>query len=202
MRALSTGNPLSRSWWTFALRGLCAIGFAAVAWTWPRLALTLLVTLFGAYALVDGLLAIVSAARAVERSQRAWPLALEGGFGVGIGVAILLSPMVSTAAVIVTVLLSAWALCTGVLELVASARLRRVIKGEWTLALSGLVRIALGVVLIMRRQAGLRALIWTIALYMAVYGVSLLALSVRLKRFRRAAAPGERPPGGVTPQPV
>jgi uncharacterized membrane protein HdeD (DUF308 family) len=202
MRALSTGNPLSRSWWTFTLRGLLAIAFAVIGWTWPRLALTLLVTLFGAYALIDGLLAIVSAARAAARNERAWPLALEGVFGVGVGVAVLLSPVVSTAAVFVTVLLSAWALCTGVLELFASARLRRVIKGEWTLALSGLTRIALGVVLLVRRQAGLRALMWTIALYMAIYGVSLLALSVRLKRFRRVAAAGERPHGGVTPQPV
>jgi len=52
---------VTRNWWMFLVRGVLAILFGVVAWVWPDLTVTVLVILFGAYALVDGVFAIIAA---------------------------------------------------------------------------------------------------------------------------------------------
>ena len=47
------------NWWVLALRGVFAIIFAIIAFFWPAITATALVLLFGAYALVDGVLALI-----------------------------------------------------------------------------------------------------------------------------------------------
>ena len=65
---------LARNWWALALRGLMAILFGIAALVVPHIALVVLIALFGAYALVDGIFAIVSAVRAAQRHVRAFEL--------------------------------------------------------------------------------------------------------------------------------
>jgi len=55
-----TGTQVSRNyWWTMGIRGLLAVLFGLAALVWPRLTLLVLVYLFGAYALVDGVVAVI-----------------------------------------------------------------------------------------------------------------------------------------------
>ncbi len=65
---------LARNWWALAIRGLAAIVFGIAAFVVPNITLVVLVALFGAYALVDGLFAVVAAVQAAERHARWWPL--------------------------------------------------------------------------------------------------------------------------------
>jgi uncharacterized membrane protein HdeD (DUF308 family) len=59
-------DTLARTWWAIALRGLVAVLFGVAAFIWPGLTLTVLVILWGAYALVDGVFALVAAFRAAQ----------------------------------------------------------------------------------------------------------------------------------------
>jgi len=77
---------LSRNWWALALRGLFGVLFGLLAFILPGVTLAALILLFGAYALVDGVLAIIAAVRAAERHQRWILLLLEGVFGVLVGI--------------------------------------------------------------------------------------------------------------------
>jgi uncharacterized membrane protein HdeD (DUF308 family) len=55
-----TSTQVSRHyWWLMAIRGLLAVLFGLAALVWPRLTLFVLVILFGAYALVDGVMAVI-----------------------------------------------------------------------------------------------------------------------------------------------
>jgi uncharacterized membrane protein HdeD (DUF308 family) len=190
-------DKLFGNWWAVLLRGLIAIGFAVLAWMRPGLTVGLLIIFFGAYALSDGVLALVEAGRLARRDQRWWPLALEGVLGIAIAVVTFLAP-VGTAR-FVFILIGCWAIVTGVFEWVAAGRLRRVIRGEWLLIVSGLLRIAFGVLLFTRPNAGLHTLLWLMAAYALAYGVVLVALSFRL----RSHFAGQRPTAGrMTPQPV
>src|SRR5918999_3400275 len=82
----AAGSPilpvLSRNWWALALRGLAAILFGVAAFVVPGITLFVLVILFGAYMLVDGVFAIVAAIRAAGEEARWWVLLVEGILGV------------------------------------------------------------------------------------------------------------------------
>jgi uncharacterized membrane protein HdeD (DUF308 family) len=122
---------LSENWWALALRGVAAVIFGLLALFWPGITLTALILLFGAFALVDGVFAIVAGIRGVE--GRRWLLLAEGVLGAIAGLVALSLP--GTVAIVMLYVVAAWAVLTGLLEIVAAVQLRREIEGEWALAL-------------------------------------------------------------------
>jgi uncharacterized membrane protein HdeD (DUF308 family) len=185
-------DSLSRNWWAVSLRGLAGILFGIITFIAPGISLAALVLLFGAYAFADGVLAIVTAIR--RRGNDRWGmLLLEGLVGVAAGVLTLLWPGITALALLYVI--AAWALVTGGFEIAAAIRLRKVITGEWILALSGILSMALGVLLIVAPGPGALAVVIWIGAYAFVFGVLLFALGLRLKglgspRHRGQAAPG------------
>jgi uncharacterized membrane protein HdeD (DUF308 family) len=175
-------NLLARNWWALALRGVAAILFGAVAFLAPGFTLIWLVLLFGAYALLDGVLAIVAGIRAAERHERWWPLALEGLASIAVGVITFIMPA-ATAFVLVW-FVAVWAILTGVLRISAAIRLRKEIRGEWLLIVNGALSVLLGLFIIVRPIAGFVSLVWFVGAYATVYGVILLALALRLRGHR------------------
>lgn len=170
---------LGRNWWVLAVRGVAAILFGLVAWLWPGLTLTVLVLLFGAYALVDGIFSLVAGVRAYGDEPRWWALILEGVAGVVIGVLTFFWPGITALALLYFI--AAWAIVTGLLEIAAAIRLRQVITGEWLLGLSGLASIIFGLVLVSLPIPGLIALAWIIGAYAIIFGALLLVLAFRLR---------------------
>jgi uncharacterized membrane protein HdeD (DUF308 family) len=166
----------SRHWWAFALRGLVAILFGVLAFAWPGVTLQVLVLLWGAFVFVDGVLALVSAIR-TDNDHR-WGLLLEGIVGIGAGVVTFLYPGLT--ALVLLYIIAVWALLTGILELVAAVRLRKVIQNEWWLALTGVLSVLFGLVLLAAPGAGALAVVWLIAAYAIVFGILNLALALRL----------------------
>ena len=169
---------LARNWWALALRGLLAVIFGILAWIWPDLTLRVLVIFFGAYALVDGVFALVAAARG-ERQGSRWPLVIEGVAGVLAGLATLVWPDLT--ARVLLYLIAAWAIVTGVIEIVATIHLRREIENEVLLGLGGLASVLFGVLLIIFPGSGALALVWLIGAYAIIFGVLLIALAFRLR---------------------
>jgi uncharacterized membrane protein HdeD (DUF308 family) len=175
-------EALSRNWWVFLLRGLAGILFGIITFLAPAISLAALVLVFGAYALADGVLSIVAAAR--RRGEARWGmLLLEGVAGIAVGVFTLLWPGIT--AISLLYLIAAWAIVTGVLELIAAVRLRKEIKGEWVLALGGIVSIAFGVLVALLPGAGALAVVILIGAYALVFGVLLVVLSFRLRSWGR-----------------
>lgn len=180
---------LARNWWALALRGLVAILFGLVALVWPGLTLQALVLLFGVYALVDGVLALATTVRAVERHQRWWPLLLEGVLDLAIGLITLVWPGIT--ALVLLVFIASWAILTGATELISAIRLRRVIAGEWLLGLSGVASLVFGLALLAFPSAGALAVVWLIGVYALFFGVVVLVLAFRLRGWQ--GGPGTSP---------
>jgi uncharacterized membrane protein HdeD (DUF308 family) len=172
---------LARNWWAVLLRGVAGIVFGILTLLSPAVSLTALVLLFGAYAFVDGLFAIVSAIRAHGTGDRWWLLLVEGVAGVAAGVLTAIWPGIT--ALVLLYLIAAWALVTGGLEIAAAIRLRKVITGEWLLALAGILSVALGVILVLFPAPGALALVMWIGAYALVSGVLLTVLGFRLRSF-------------------
>ena len=148
-------GTLARNWWVVLLRGVAGIIFGLATFFAPEISLTVLVLVFGAYAFLDGVLALISAIRRRGATDHWWLLVLEGVMGVAVGVLTFVWPDITALALLY--LIAAWALVTGGLEIAAAIRLRKVITGEWLLVLSGIASVALGVMLIFfpgTRRAG------------------------------------------------
>lgn len=178
-------DTLTRYWWVVTVRGVSAVLFGLMALIWPSITVTVLVLLFGAYSFVDGVFTLASAAFGRPKpteANRIW-LVLSGVAAIFVGVVTFVWP--SATALVLLWLIAGWAVVTGVLELMAAVRLRKEITGEWMLALSGLLSILFGVVLILWPEAGALTLIVFIGVFALVFGLALLALSVRLRKISR-----------------
>ena len=181
----SFSSILARSWWLILLRGLAAITFGVLAWFQPGLTLAALVLLFGAYALADGILAVWTAVSGRAVHEDWWVLLLIGLLGVGIGLLAFILPGLTALAIVFYIAI--WAVATGVLEIVAAIRLRREIKNEWWLILAGLISVVFGAVLMASPGAGALTLLWLIASFAFVYGVFLVMLAIKSRRFGHKA---------------
>jgi len=183
-------DVLSRNWWTFAVRGIAAVLFGIVALAMPGIALVVLVFLFGAYALVDGVFALIGAVREAEAHNRWAHLLFVGIFGLLVGAITFFFWQITAFALLY--LIAAWAVVTGILELVGAFELRRHLPGDLWWVLAGLASIAFGVLLILRPLSGALAVIWIIGLYAIIFGGFLIGLAFRLRGLKRnaVAVPG------------
>jgi uncharacterized membrane protein HdeD (DUF308 family) len=128
-------TKLARNWWALALRGTAAIIFGILALVWPSLTIAVLVILFGAFAFVDGIFAVIAGIASHENNQRWWAMLLAGVGEIIIGLLTFFWPRATAFALLY--LVAAWALVTGIFHIIAAIHLRREIKGEWLVILSG-----------------------------------------------------------------
>ena len=128
---------LTRKWWLLTLRGMIAVLFGLAALVWPGATLTALVLLFGAYALVDGLLALIVSRLDRHEFDHGWVLLLKGLAGIATGVLTLLWPSVTAQALLY--LIAAWAILTSAFAVVAAVDLRNMVEGERQLAWGNLI---------------------------------------------------------------
>jgi uncharacterized membrane protein HdeD (DUF308 family) len=168
---------------TLAIRGIVALLFGVIALMLPISAFWALVFVFGAFVFIDGVSALISALSRRNRDGRGW-LAVEGVAGITAGIITILWP-VATALALIT-LVSAWALVTGALKIVLAIRLRREIRGEWLLALTGAASIVLAALIIATPVTATLALIWALGIYAIVMGGLLIALSLRVRHWERS----------------
>lgn len=166
-------------WWTVLLRGLTAVAFGLMALAWPHLTITKLAMLFGFYALIHGTSALISTISDRQYTGGRWLLALEGVVGIWAGLVTLRSPSTTAMAVIFFVWM--WAIVTGILRIAEAVRLRKEISGEVWLALSGMVTVLFGVLLMLRPIVGLTGLACLIAGYALILGLLEIMLGWELR---------------------
>ena len=181
---------LLHSWWIPALRGVAAIAFGVLAWSWPGLTLLWLVALFATFALVSGAVAIAGAVRNRKRDDEWWLLLLLGCVGIGAGVIAVMQP--APTATVIVLIIAANALITGVVDIIAAIRLRKTIRGEWLLAFNGVASIVFGVLAFAFPAAAVLALVWLISIYAIVTGIFLLGAAFRLRGWARKSVPERR----------
>jgi uncharacterized membrane protein HdeD (DUF308 family) len=179
-------HALARNWWLLLLRGIAGIVFGVLALAWPGLTLLTLIILYGAYMLVTGAFEIGAAILGPGGAGPRWWLALIGLCGVIIGIGTFVWPGVT--ALVLLLFIAAWAIVTGVLEIVGAIKLRKEIDNEWALILSGVVSVLFGLAVAILPGAGALALVWAIGLFAIAIGVLSCVLAFRLRAHAHAAA--------------
>ncbi len=188
-------NIYSEDWWNVALRGSIALLYGVLIFVWPAISLLALMYLFGAYALVDGIFAMVAAVRAARRERKWWPLALAGIAGVAAGLLTFAWPGIT--ALTLLYFIAFWAVLTGVSCIAWAIQLRKEIEGEWLLALGGVMAIFFGLVFIIFPGAGALTVIWLIGAFSTAFGIVMLTLAFRLYRWQSGRR--DEFPKGTTP---
>jgi uncharacterized membrane protein HdeD (DUF308 family) len=171
---------LARNWWTLLIRGIAAVVFGVLAFAWPGATIVAIVILFGAYAFVDGVFAIVGAIRAAQSHERWWPFLLEGIVGIAIAAIVFFEPRAAAFGLYVTIAI--WAFLTGILEIAAAIQLRKQIANELWLILAGVLSLLFGVLMLWQPMAGAIAIVWVIGAYAIVFGIMMIGLSLRLRK--------------------
>jgi uncharacterized membrane protein HdeD (DUF308 family) len=176
-------HTLTANWWALALRGLAAVLFGLLTFFLPGITLVTLVLLFGAYALVDGLFNVIAFFRVASHQ---WALLIEGVIGIITGVLTFAWPAIT--AIVLLYVIAFWAILTGILEIIAGIRVRKVVANEWLLLVMGVLSFLFGVLILFAPGAGALAIVLWIGAYALVFGIFLLALAFRLRWHRRLIA--------------
>ena len=184
---------LARAWYWIVLRGAFAVLFGIFAFIWPGITLAALVLVWGAYAIADGVMALIAAFTMHEEGKPMASLIVVGILGIAAGIVTFLWPGMT--ALVLLLFIASWAVLMGVFEIIAAVRLRKHIENEWLLGLSGLVSILFGVLLFLQPGAGALAVIWLIGSFLIFFGILLIALGFKLKGLASRLAPGGTPLG-------
>lgn len=171
-------HGLAKNWWAVLLRGLAAIVFGILAFAWPGITIWSLIIVWGAYALVDGVFAIISAVTGGTPAPRWW-MAVVGVIGILAGIVAFANPGLT--ALTLLMLIAAWAIVSGIFEIVGAIRLRKEIDNEWLLILHGVISVLFGLFVWLQPGEGALAIIWVIGAYAIIAGIILCVLAFRLR---------------------
>ncbi|HKC61734.1 MAG TPA: HdeD family acid-resistance protein [Myxococcales bacterium] len=172
-------ETLKRGWWLLILRGVCAVLFGVLAFVKPGAAGEVLVLLFGAYALVNGIFTLGLAMRAPKGMPGKGSLVVLGLLGVAAGVLTFFYPGVTALSLLWVI--AFWAIFTGIFEISVAIKLRKELSNEWMIILGGVLSAVFGVLVIAMPRAGALSIVWLIGTYAILYGVMLLTAAIRLR---------------------
>src|SRR5215470_18014615 len=178
-------KTVGRYWWILALRGLVAIIFGILAFVLPKMTLLTLVFLFGIYALVNGILALVHAFSAPKGYPRFGAMIFGGIISIAAGVLAFIWPGITALSLVL--LIAAWAIVSGISEIAMAIRLRHFIRHEWLMVLAGVVSVLLGIAILIQPAAGALVLLWWIGGFAIALGILLVALAFRVRHLSSGA---------------
>ena len=177
-------HALAKGWWLLLLRGIASIIFGVLAFAWPGLTLVTLVLFYGAFVLIDGVIALIAAFSNGPKPLPTWWLVVVGLLSIAAGIVTFMMPGIT--AILLVLFMGAWALVHGIFEIIGAIQLRKEIDNEWMLILSGVVSVLFGLIVLIAPGAGALGLIWVIAAYSIVFGITFIALALRLRRHSHA----------------
>lgn len=168
-------------WRASTLRGVLALGLGVLSLISPAVTFMSVVLLFGVYAIFDGVLALSMSKRTCARGDAI----SRGVVSLAAGIVTLAWPTISAFALIVVI--SAWAITSGFLEIVGAIRMRKYIDHEWLLVLEGALSLGFGVLLALAPLAVAKVLGLWVGAYALVLGIVLLAIAFETRRTVRPA---------------
>jgi uncharacterized membrane protein HdeD (DUF308 family) len=160
-------------------RGALAIALGIISVAWPGITVGAFVILFAVYAFMaagaDGVRAFTS-----RHARPVLGYLLLSVISAAAGVVALAWPGIT--ALVLTLWIAAWALGTGLIEVALAFRGGQAAGERALRVMSGLISMALGVVLAIRPDAGAVTLATVFGLFSIVSGTSALVLSAQLRR--------------------
>ena len=176
---MAAARVMAEGWWTYLVRGVIAVAFGVLAFISPLWGLTLLVALFGIWALMEGITSFLTGIRSRATQRNWWVEILEAIVSIAAGVVAIVFPALT--AEILLILIAAWAVVIGAFQVYLAIRIRDQIKGEFWLALAGAAAIVFGVAIFLFPAASALSVTWLIGSFAIAFGLLLIILGWRLR---------------------
>jgi uncharacterized membrane protein HdeD (DUF308 family) len=170
----------SNYWWIYLVRGIFAILFGITTMIVPGASFTTLVVFFGTFMIADGVFSIMfstSAKKAIKNKQ--WMLFV-GITGIVAGILTLFNPFIS--AIILVCFFAFWSFFAGIMEMFRAVNLRQEKRKEAWYVMSGILSILVAILLFVNPLEGPVTLAMVFGMYAMVIGISLISLSIKLKK--------------------
>ena len=168
----------AKDWGLFVLRGALALLLGLLAFVAPGPTLAALILVFAFYAIFDGVLAVAAGLGAPAGPR--WLIVVGGIIAIAIGIYTGFNPSVTATALVV--LIGAFILVRGVVDVAAGFAMRSLIPDAWVIVLSGIVSIAFGGYLLVSPPSdGALAVIYLVGFYALFAGVMYVVLGFRLR---------------------
>lgn len=176
---ITTTSQISRAyWWSLVIRGIVALLFGIAALLSPLVVGLFLIFLFGAYALLDGILAIIVSLQARQVSSRWWVLLIGGIAGIILGLFAFFQPGVT--AVVLFWIIAAWLVITGIFEIISAFTLGA-LGIEWLLVVIGVLSIIVGVIFFIHPTSSILAIVWLLGVFAIIYGIVQIVRAIQFR---------------------
>jgi uncharacterized membrane protein HdeD (DUF308 family) len=167
---------IASNWWLLLLNGallvVAGVLIFSIDWTIRELA-----TFIGALFIVQGVAeALTTGLDARVRQANV----ITGLLSIAAGILIIVWP--DPGLVAVAIVLGAWLIVTGIIEITGAFAARRLVPDWWLLLILGLLQIPLGVLALANPGATLAALITVAGIWAVAIGVMRIVLSFEIKR--------------------
>ena len=169
---------MTLKWSTLLVRGLVGIGFGALAMAWPDETVTLVVVIWGCWALLDGVITLAVAGRVPGTAPKV--VAILTGV-VALLVAFFAIARPGVAAATLTWFLGVWLVVRGVLEIVQAFTADEP-AGRWVLALGGVLDGVIGVLFMANPGTAVLGIAFLLGLLAFLWGLTLVAMAFFSRR--------------------
>jgi uncharacterized membrane protein HdeD (DUF308 family) len=140
--------------------------------------LLFLVYLFGAYVLLDGILAIIVSLQERRSSSRWWVLFLLGIVGIVVGVLCFIHP--GNVALLIFYLVGIWLIISGIIGILSAFALRAA-GGEGLLVIVGIISIVVGIIFVIHPTSSILTLVWLLGVFALIYGIIQIFRAIQLR---------------------
>lgn len=163
------------------LRGIVAIIFGLIALFWTPLTVAIFFYLFAFFVILSGILSIIFYFLASKRERKANSFILHGIVGIIIGIIAFAWP--ATTLTVLIYLVAAWAIITGIIELVAGFSIPwPEAPFKWVLGFAGLFSIVLGILIFVYPISSLAVITKIIGIYSIIVGILLFVFGLSSRK--------------------
>ncbi len=173
-------EALQKNWWLVAVRGVLAILFGILALASPYIVIFSLLAFFAFFAILSSFF-ILTFAFLGEKENRGIRI-LEGVIFMGAGIVVLLNPVSALGGIMIFI--AAWAILSGIMQIIGAIKMRKVISNEFMMILNGVISLIFGILLAGNLIQGAGVMLMVFGVFAILSGLFSIILAFRIKSFK------------------
>lgn len=184
LKEIAMTDWMTLRWTTLLARGLVGVAFGVLAMAWPDETVSVLVVLWGSWALIDGVMTLAIVGRVPGTAPKVVAI-LAGVVALLVAFFAIVKPGVAAATL--TWFLGVWLVVRGILEIV-QALSAELPSGRWALVAGGVLDGLIGVLFMANPGTAVLGIAFLLGLLALLWGLAVLGLAFFVRKAQPHAA--------------